>query len=284
MATTALLVSTAAVAAAGGVVPFAIAQEEQASLGEEEQEETLADSIVSNVLDDQNVNQANTAEQDDANLGLQDQDATQEGESAQDATNTNVDRDVQVGVQREQQTPPTQSREEPPTTEPPGTPGKPGEPGPTEPPGPPPPPEEPGPTIITITGTNIGEFINIDKEAHDAEICSTSAGVVVTGPGVTPLGQISSCQSNPNIFGWDISPNPDGLDTTYRVQASSIEVREGFRETDNDVYSLDANRFSIFDGPGDDRYDLVGDLVDLGESFSYSDHLGNDRLTFSEEE
>jgi hypothetical protein len=54
--------------------------------------------------------------------------------------------------------------------------------------------------------------------------------VVVTGPGVTPLGQISSCQGNPNIFGWDISPNPDGLDTTYRVQASSIEVRERFRE------------------------------------------------------
>jgi hypothetical protein len=46
MATTALLVS-AAVAAAGGVVPFAIAQEEQASLGEEV--ETLADGIVSDV-------------------------------------------------------------------------------------------------------------------------------------------------------------------------------------------------------------------------------------------
>ena len=52
MATTALLVSTAAVAAAGGVLPFAIAQEEQASLGE--QEVSLADGIVSDVLDDQN--------------------------------------------------------------------------------------------------------------------------------------------------------------------------------------------------------------------------------------
>ena len=52
MATTALLVSTAAVAAAGGVVPFAIAQEEQASLGE--QEVSLADGIASDVLDDQN--------------------------------------------------------------------------------------------------------------------------------------------------------------------------------------------------------------------------------------
>ncbi len=50
MATTALLVS-AAVAAAGGVVPFAIAQEEQASLGEDN---SLADGIVSEVLDDHN--------------------------------------------------------------------------------------------------------------------------------------------------------------------------------------------------------------------------------------
>ena len=50
MATTALLVS-AAVAAAGGVVPFAIAQEEQASLGEDN---SLADGIVSDVLDDHN--------------------------------------------------------------------------------------------------------------------------------------------------------------------------------------------------------------------------------------
>jgi hypothetical protein len=80
MATTALLVSTAAVAAAGGVVPFAIAQEEQASLGEED--DILADGIVSDVLDDQNVvDQHSTAEQ--------------------DAANTNVDSDVQVGEQVE---------------------------------------------------------------------------------------------------------------------------------------------------------------------------------------
>ena len=52
MASTALLVSTAAVAAAGGMVPFAIAQEEQASLGEEDS--SFADSIVSDVLDDHN--------------------------------------------------------------------------------------------------------------------------------------------------------------------------------------------------------------------------------------
>ena len=54
MATTALLVSTAAVAAAGGVLPSAIAQEEQeASLGLE-QDSSLADGIVSDVLDDHN--------------------------------------------------------------------------------------------------------------------------------------------------------------------------------------------------------------------------------------
>ena len=42
MATTALLVSTAAVAAAaGGVLPFAIALEEQASLGEEQEESRM---------------------------------------------------------------------------------------------------------------------------------------------------------------------------------------------------------------------------------------------------
>lgn len=97
MATAALLVS-AAVAAAGGVVPFAIAQEEQASLGEDN---SLADSIVSDFLDDHNDvvvdQQHNTAEQDAANLGLQDQDGLQEAEQEQDAANTNVDSDVQEG-------------------------------------------------------------------------------------------------------------------------------------------------------------------------------------------
>ena len=53
MATIALLVSTAAVAAAGGVLPFAIAQEEKASLGE--QDSSLADGIVSDVLDGENI-------------------------------------------------------------------------------------------------------------------------------------------------------------------------------------------------------------------------------------
>src|SRR5919106_6278544 len=98
MATTALLVSTAAVAAAGGVLPFAIAQEEQASLGEED---SLADGIISDVLDDDfNVlDQQNTAEQDTANVGVQGQDSVQEQDSTQDASNTNLDSDVQIGGQ-----------------------------------------------------------------------------------------------------------------------------------------------------------------------------------------
>ncbi len=102
MATTALLVSTAAVAAAaGGVLPFAITQEELASLGQE-QEETLADSIVSNVLDDQNVEvgeQDNTAKQGAANVGVQDQDLTQDLTQDQTAENFNFDFDFQYGFQ-----------------------------------------------------------------------------------------------------------------------------------------------------------------------------------------
>jgi hypothetical protein len=107
MATTALLVSTAVVAAARGVLPFAIAQEEQASLGE--QDSSLTDGIVSDVLDDDRNNvvvdqQHNTAEQDAANLVLQDEDTMQEQDAAQDAANRNVDSDVQIGEQVE---PPT---------------------------------------------------------------------------------------------------------------------------------------------------------------------------------
>lgn len=90
----------------------------------------------------------------------------------------------------------------------------------------------------------------------------------------------------------DISPNPDGLDTIYRLEgngiptgtenADRVEVHDG-QETDNDVYDLDVNQFSLFDGLGDDSYHLVADLVDFGESVGYSDSLGNDRMTFSEE-
>lgn len=91
--------------AAGGVVPFAIAQEEEASLGEEDD---LADRIVSDVLDDQSiVDQDNTAEQDIANVGLQDQDTTQKEDQVQDAANTNVDLDILEGEQSPLTEPPT---------------------------------------------------------------------------------------------------------------------------------------------------------------------------------
>ena len=116
----ATLLCASIVPAVAGVLPFAIAQEEEASLGEEE---TLADSIVSNVLDDQNVavvDQDNTAEQDAANLDLQDQIGTQEEELAQDATNTNVDSDVLKGEQSPLTEPPTRPEEPPrPPTPPP---------------------------------------------------------------------------------------------------------------------------------------------------------------------
>jgi hypothetical protein len=75
-----------------------------------------------NVLEDSNefgdeaavIDQDHTAEEQDAvNVGLQDEDATQEQEQEQDAANINVDSDVQEGTQRPQQQPP------PPTEEPP---------------------------------------------------------------------------------------------------------------------------------------------------------------------
>jgi hypothetical protein len=61
-----------------------------------------------NILGDSNefgdeaaaIGQDNEAEQDAANVGLQDEDATQEQEQEQDAANTNLDLDVQEGVQR----------------------------------------------------------------------------------------------------------------------------------------------------------------------------------------
>ena len=49
--------------------------------------------------EDAAIDQDNTEEQDDANVGLQDQDGVQEQDESQDAANTNVDSDVQVGEQ-----------------------------------------------------------------------------------------------------------------------------------------------------------------------------------------
>jgi hypothetical protein len=157
-----LLLGAVIPAAAAGVAPFIMAQqEEDASLGEQE-EEGLADMIVSDVLDDESVvvlDQDNTAEQDAAGIGLQDQDSAQEQEAAQDAANT--DFDVQEGVQQQLPSP------SPPPTEPPGE-----EPPNEEPPGPP--PEEPGATVITITGTTSDEKVLIQENLHESFLITVS--------------------------------------------------------------------------------------------------------------
>ena len=149
--------------------------------------------------------------------------------------------------------------------------------------------QERRPNVITITGTTSDEHVTINEENKDSEIC-TRKGMVVRGSGVTFVGETSSC--NVHYHAWDISPNPDGVDTRYRVEGNgfstgngpvdSVEVHDGSGR-DNDVYSLDANRFLMFDGPGDDTYRLVGGLV-LPQSVSYSDQEGSDRVTFVERE
>ena len=149
-----------------------------------------------------------------------------------------------------------------------------------------------GSNLITITGTTSDERIIISEDNHQSEIC-TFAGVAVSGSGVTYLGPAGLCPDN-EAYGWDISPNPDGIDTIYRLEGNAIStggagnadrvrVDDGSK-TDNDVYSLDVNQFAIFDGPGDDRYNLVGDSVDDGESLGYSDSAGRDRVTFGDRE
>ncbi|MDQ3717717.1 MAG: hypothetical protein M3243_06990 [Thermoproteota archaeon] len=148
-----------------------------------------------------------------------------------------------------------------------------------------------GSNLITITGTTSDERITISENNHRSEIC-TFAGVAVSGSGVTYLGPAGLCPDN-EAYGWDISPNPDGIDTIYRLEGNAISTGGGNAdrvrvddgsETDNDVYSLDVNQFAIFDGPGDDRYNLVGDSVDAGESLGYSDSSGMDRVTFGDRE
>jgi hypothetical protein len=144
--------------------------------------------------------------------------------------------------------------------------------------------------VITIIGTTSGEIIIIDENNKESEIC-THAGVVVRGSGVTSLGKTSSCPNNPP-YGWNISPNPGGRDTTYNVvgngvsgggsNADSVRVDDGEAQ-DNDMYSLDANQLSMFDAPGNDVYRVLGDLEDFGESVGYSDSTGNDKLSFAEQ-
>lgn len=149
-----------------------------------------------------------------------------------------------------------------------------------------------GSNLITITGTTSDERIHISEDNHQSEIC-TFAGVAVSGSGVTYLGPVGLCPDN-EAYGWDISPNPDGIDNIYRLEGNPISTGGGGNadrvrvddgsETDNDVYSLDVNQFAIFDGPGDDRYNLIGDSADAGESVGYSDSSGRDRVTFGDRE
>ena len=138
---------------------------------------------------------------------------------------------------------------------------------------------------IIVTGTADNEQILINEDDEDSEIC-TFAGAVVRGPGVTSLGQTSSCQDSNSVYGWDISPNPSGRDTSYKVAGKGVSSRIGLRDgaaKDNDVYSLDANQFIMHDGAGDDVYSPVSNLVDRDhKSVSYSDSDGRDRMSFAQ--
>ena len=92
--------------------PFAQTPSSSSSLADEIIDETATSvqdsSAGDNILGDSNefgdedaaIEQDNEAEQDAANVGLQDEDATQEQDQTQDAANTNLDLDVQEGVQR----------------------------------------------------------------------------------------------------------------------------------------------------------------------------------------
>jgi hypothetical protein len=138
---------------------------------------------------------------------------------------------------------------------------------------------------ITVTGTAENEQILINEDDEDSEIC-TFAGAVVRGSGVTSLGQTSSCQDNNSVYGWDISPNPSGRDTSYKVVGKGVSSRIGVSDgaaKDNDVYSLDANQFIMHDGAGDDVYSTVSNLVDRDhKSVSYSDSDGKDKMSFAQ--
>ncbi len=91
---------------------FAQTPSSSSSLADEIIDETATSvqdsSAGDNILDDSNefgdedaaIEQDNEAEQDAANVGLQDEDATQEQDQTQDAANTNLDLDMQEGVQR----------------------------------------------------------------------------------------------------------------------------------------------------------------------------------------
>ena len=102
----------------------------------------------------------------------------------------------------------------------------------------------------------------------------TRAVVRGSGVTVTSVGRVSSCPYSGQVLGWNISPNPSGDDTTYKVSAGGIdggrvELSDG-REKANDVYTLDSNQFAMHDGFGNDVYNLVADLsLDTGQQVLY---------------
>jgi hypothetical protein len=137
---------------------------------------------------------------------------------------------------------------------------------------------------IIVTGTADNEHILINEDVVATEIC-TFQGTVVRGSGVTSLGRVAACDSSAAV-GWDISPNPGGRDTSYKVVgkglSSQISVNDGAAK-DNDVYSLDANQFTMHDGPGDDVYSTVSNLNENDhKSVGYSDSDGKDRMSFAQ--
>ncbi len=80
------------------------------------------------------------------------------------------------------------------------------------------------------------------------------------------MGPTAFCPDNER-YGWDISPNPGGINTSYRVTGNGFsagglqgdiirELHDGSAK-DNDVFTLEANQFTIFDGAGNDVYNLV---------------------------
>jgi hypothetical protein len=147
--------------------------------------------------------------------------------------------------------------------------------------------------VITITGTADGEIISINEDKVNAEIC-TFAGAVVRGSGVTvtPVGPVASCPVGGQVLRWDITPNPNGVDTTYKVVGNGfsagglnldlVSVHDGGAK-DKDVYSLDANQFGLTDGFGNDVYNLVSDLsLDTAQGGQYGDTEGNDKVVFTQ--
>ncbi len=92
------------------------------------------------------------------------------------------------------------------------------------------------------------------------KICTSEGIVVVRGSGVRSLGPTSFCPDNER-YGWDITPNPGGIYTRYRVIGNGFsagglqgdiirELHYGAAEDGDDVFTLDANQFPMFDGAG----------------------------------